>query len=259
MPVIYEPRGKAREYSPLACNLYMGCTHGCRYCYAPGALGKRAADYFSTPHPRKGILRNMESELKGNVITRQIMLSFVGDVYCETADEGQTTRGALEILLAHGARVAVLTKGGGRCLRDMDLFKRFEGNIMVGATLTFWDEGKSRLWERGAADPADRIAALKTLKSEGVRTFASFEPVIEPKESLWAMKMSLDEDCVDIYKIGKLNNYMGLDKNVDWAKFLELSLKLLRPTGKRIYIKHDLRQAAPGILLSEAECRPVED
>ena len=27
MPVIYEPSGKAREYSPLACNLYLSCTH----------------------------------------------------------------------------------------------------------------------------------------------------------------------------------------------------------------------------------------
>ena len=34
MNVIYEPKGRAREYSELACNLYRGCTHGCRYCYA---------------------------------------------------------------------------------------------------------------------------------------------------------------------------------------------------------------------------------
>ena len=26
MNVIYEPKGRAREYAPLACNLYMGCT-----------------------------------------------------------------------------------------------------------------------------------------------------------------------------------------------------------------------------------------
>lgn len=32
---IYEPSGKAREYSPLALNLYKGCDHGCNYCYVP--------------------------------------------------------------------------------------------------------------------------------------------------------------------------------------------------------------------------------
>ena len=35
MKIIYEPKGKALEYAPLACNLYKGCPHGCRYCYGP--------------------------------------------------------------------------------------------------------------------------------------------------------------------------------------------------------------------------------
>jgi len=38
MAVIYEPKGMALEYAPLACNLYRGCQHGCRYCYAPNCL-----------------------------------------------------------------------------------------------------------------------------------------------------------------------------------------------------------------------------
>ena len=36
MNAIYEPKGAAREYAELACNLYTGCNHGCLYCYAPG-------------------------------------------------------------------------------------------------------------------------------------------------------------------------------------------------------------------------------
>ena len=37
MSIIYEPRGKAREYAELAVNLYKGCAHACIYCYAPAA------------------------------------------------------------------------------------------------------------------------------------------------------------------------------------------------------------------------------
>ena len=34
MKVIYEPKGRAKEYAELAVNLYNGCSHGCEYCYA---------------------------------------------------------------------------------------------------------------------------------------------------------------------------------------------------------------------------------
>ena len=30
---IYRPKGKALEYSRLACNFYVGCSNGCTYCY----------------------------------------------------------------------------------------------------------------------------------------------------------------------------------------------------------------------------------
>jgi DNA repair photolyase len=31
--VIYNPSGKAGEYSYWACNFYVGCSNGCEYCY----------------------------------------------------------------------------------------------------------------------------------------------------------------------------------------------------------------------------------
>ena len=104
MPVIYEPRGKAREYSPLACNLYLSCTHKCKYCYAPHALQRRAVDYFCRPAPRKNILQSIEKELRQQKFDRQILLSFIGDVYCESADDNDTTRDALKFFLDAGPR-----------------------------------------------------------------------------------------------------------------------------------------------------------
>ena len=44
MPAIYIPSGKAREYSPYACNLYLGCSHACEYCYTPDALRRGLAE-----------------------------------------------------------------------------------------------------------------------------------------------------------------------------------------------------------------------
>jgi len=212
-------------------------------------------DYFAKPAPRRDILAKLEAQLRTERITESVMLSFIGDVHSDTADDGAATRGALELFLKYGVPVTILTKGGSRCLRDLDLFRQFGDRITVGATLTFIDPQKSADWESGAATPADRLSTLCALKDAGVRTCASFEPVIEPEESLALIDASLQLDCIDFYKIGKLNNYQGLDEHIDWSDFLARALELLRDKGKRVYIKQALREAAPNVALKPEEIR----
>ena len=80
MPIIYEPRGKAWEYSDLAVNLYTGCSHACRYCYCPAILRKTIDAWAFDPQPRKGILRDLERDakkLRGD--PREILLSFISE------------------------------------------------------------------------------------------------------------------------------------------------------------------------------------
>lgn len=256
MPIIYEPRGRAREYSPFACNLYIGCSHKCQYCYAPHALQRSAENYFGIPSPRKGVLKYLEADLRSQKYDKQILLSFIGDVYCENADNSQTTREALKLFHQYRAPVAVLSKGGERMLKDIDIFKEFGENISVGTTLTFFDQAKSKEWEPGAASPAERCKVLKEIHNQGVKTFASFEPVVEPLESLRLIEQTLIDDSVDQYKIGKLNNYKGLDKGIDWHGFLRDALALIRPAKKQIYVKEDLRAIASEVQLYEDETDP---
>lgn len=244
---IYEPKGRAREYSPLALNLYMGCTHKCKYCYAPSCLQRKRENYFLTPEPRKNVIQNLEKELKREVPKEQVLLSFVGDVYCETADNNQLTREVLEVLLKYKVPVAILTKGGKRCLKDLDIFKKFENHIQIGATLTFDNNKDSLEWESGASLPSERLETLKILHENGIKTFASFEPVIDPFQSINLIKQSID--FIDTYKIGKINNYQGIDKLINWTSFLEKVVNILRGAGKQFYIKHDLRQSASSVRL----------
>jgi DNA repair photolyase len=256
MPIIYEPRGMAKEYSPFACNLYIGCSHCCRYCYAPHTLQRTQSGYFGVPAPRRDVLLNLEKDLQKTSYSKQILLSFIGDVYCKNTDDSATTRAALQLLNHYRAPVAVLSKGGLKMLRDLDVFTQFGARITVGATLTFLDEHKSRQWEAGASLPSERLETLATLHRTGIKTFASFEPVIEPAESLRLMERTLQDGSVDHYKIGKLNNFMGLDRDVDWRSFLRDALALLRPAGKQIYIKQCLRTLAPDIALTADEIDP---
>ena len=258
MSVIYKPTGMAREYSPYALNLYLGCSHRCKYCYAPSTMQRSPDRYFGRPAPRKDILRLIEKDLKEHVYTEQILLSFIGDSYCDTADDGQTIRETLKLLNEYNAPVAVLSKGGKKMLRDMDLFAAFEERITVGTTLTFMDETKSREWEPFASSPSERLETLKTLHDAGIKTFASFEPTIEPEESLKLIEKTLADDSVDHYKIGKINHYKGVDSWQNWRQYLLDCISLLRPVGKQVYYKFCLRKLAPDVALTKEEKNPDE-
>lgn len=258
MSVIYKPQGMAREYSPYALNIYIGCSHRCKYCYAPHTLQKSCDSYFGKPEPRKDILKLLEKDLQKNIYTEQVLLSFVGDCYCDSADNGATVREVLKMLNYYKIPVAVLSKGGKKMLRDLDLFKEFGNRITVGTTLTFLDEKKSKEWEPYASTPSERLETLKILHDNGIKTFASFEPTIEPEESLKLIKKTLEQDSIDHYKIGKINNYKSADKWQDWEKYLKDCVDLLRPTNKQVYYKYCLRKLAPNISLTDAEKNPDE-
>ena len=57
---IYETSGRAREYRELACNLYVGCDHACRYCYVP-VMRKGKAGMRDGGVARKNILAKVIS------------------------------------------------------------------------------------------------------------------------------------------------------------------------------------------------------
>lgn len=252
MKVLYVPLSKAREYSPLALNIYNGCDHGCTYCYVPSTL-KKTKQQHQNVSERKDFLDKLRSDCRKITEKKQVLLCFSGDPYCQFNETSQMTEKVLRILLNNQIPVAILSKGGKRILRDLPLFKMFGQNIKVGQTLTFYDPEKSNKWEPGASLPGERIEVFKRLQQNNIKTWASIEPVIEPKESIDIIKRTLI--CCDEYQVGKLNHYPGHESEIKWGLFLKMTIDLLREHKKRIYIKEDLVKSAPGIRLSPDEIR----
>lgn len=248
MNIIYEPKGKAREYSPLALNYYKGCDHGCTFCYVPNMFS-RNKEYNHAEVKERDILVKLEKDCKKQ-ITDQVLLSFTGDPYCNYNDKAKLTRKVLEILLKYQVPTAILTKGGLRCLQDIDLFKKFKV-IKIGATLTFDNDVNSLKTEPNAALPKERIEALKFLHGNNINTFVSIEPVIYPEQSLNLIRQTLN--FVDQYKIGKLNHYKDWESKIDWSKFLDDTVNLMRPYNKQFYVKNDLLKFQNGTYLTESE------
>jgi DNA repair photolyase len=247
--MIYEPSGKAREYSPLAANLYSGCNHGCLYCFAPGIARKSRGEYLY-PVPVNDAVRNFERDaVKFYGGDKWILFSFMSDPYNNMESSLMVTRRCLEIAIAHRLKIKILTKSA-LVIRDIDLFKKLGEDVKVGMTLTFSEMHRSVMWEPGAALPAIRLAVLRQLHDAGIRTWASFEPVLFPEESIDMIQRSIS--FVDEYKIGKINNYEGWDKTIDWPGFLTAVLDRLRGV-RPLYVKDDLAAACPGIKLLPEE------
>ena len=259
MSLIYEPRGKAREYSPLALNYFNGCPNGCKYCYVPAVLRVDRDEHTGRNGCKKSFsLEQVEKDAKKLEGTEKpIFLSFTHDPYPGFDKDNCITRSILKILLAHGLSVIILSKGGHNWDRDIDLFHKFGSHIKVGATLTFTDPELSRKQEPHAALPQERFSALKILHEEGIQTWASIEPVIIPEQSLDCIRQTMD--FVDEYKVGKISSggiepYANIEHTTDWNKFLTDSVKLLRENGKRFYVKQELRKLSSTIMLRHEEC-----
>ena len=77
MSIIYEPRGKAREYSELAANLYTGCSHGCRYCYCPAILRKKIDEWAANPR-RHLASRHPPTPITERIASFMLLVSPVG-------------------------------------------------------------------------------------------------------------------------------------------------------------------------------------
>jgi DNA repair photolyase len=235
---IYAPRGQAGEYSALAANPYRGCGHGCAYCYVPQVTKQDRKEFDAGAVGRKNYLAELRKDAakyEAANLQGQVMLSFTTDIY--NPSDTSLTRPALEILIEHGLGICPLTKGGTRALADIDLFR--PSRDAFAATLTSLDDRFSRKWERNAALPKDRIAALMAFHDRGIFTWVSLEPTLDIDHSLAVVDAT--HEFVDLYKVGRANYVAEITRTTDWEDYTHRMVNKLQHLGKTHYIKRDLQ------------------
>lgn len=224
MKPIYEPKGKAKEYGDYALNIYTGCPHRCYYCFAPSVLHRDREKFHSDVRPRDGIMEATKTQLEREDITgKTIHLCFTCDPY-PTGYDTTATRVIIKLLKQYGNHVQILTKGDGS--RDFDLLG---GEDWYGVTY----DGQYG----GVYMPSDRLADIREAHGRGIKTWCSFEPVIDADRVMETL-----ESCADIFdkvKIGKLNYYPS---TINWAKFGREAEALCKKLELDYYIKDSLRK-----------------
>lgn len=211
--------GSATGYTA---NLYRGCTHGCKYCYAPSLThdertwGRYADAKVNAPAV-------LERELRG-LRTDEVFLSSASDPYQPVEARYKLTRQCLGVLHRHGFPVSILTRSP-LVLRDLDILKKLE-RVRVGMSIT---TVPIRQFEPGVPPLRRRIDTLKKLAASGIRTWVSLAPVIPG-----LMMVDLD----------RLFSDLG-DARVGWVSF-----GVLRFTGYEE--SRAMFEAAAGMSLSQA-------
>ena len=229
-PPIYEPKGKAKEYGDLALNIYTGCPHCCYYCFAPNVLHKTKEDFHQHVEPRPGIVEEVRKQLEKEKITDKLIhMCFTCDPY-PTGYDTSATREIIKLLKDYGNHVQILTKGDGS--RDFDLL---DSEDWYGITISC-DGELARAAEPKATPPAIRLHALEEAHKKGIKTWISFEPVLDTETVFYCI--ASDFDLFDKVKVGKLNYHKS---DIDWYSFGHTIEKLLQEAGCDYYIKDSLR------------------
>ena len=188
-------------------NPYIGCEHGCTYCYARFMKRftghKEAWGKFVDAKTNAPSLLEREARKKP---VGKVWISGVCDPYQPLERKYQLTKKCLEILLRQGWPVVIQTKSP-LVLRDIELLKKLR-EVEVGLTITTADDGIRQIFEPNAPSIEERLNALEKLHLEGVRTFAMIAPILPKAEGL----VSQLSGKVDSVMIDRLNYYYS-----DWV------------------------------------------
>lgn len=177
-----------------AINPYVGCIHGCVYCYA--CFMKRLTGHSERWGTFLDAKVNAREVLKRQLAKRKralkdvVLLSSVTDPYLPAESKFQLTRGILEVLLEYQVPISILTKSD-LVLRDIDLFRQFE-ECSVGLSLMTVDELLARRFEPHAPSPMRRIQALRGLKTNNIHTYAFISPYLPRLSNIEQLMEALD-------------------------------------------------------------------
>lgn len=233
--------------SDYVINPYIGCPHGCVYCYA--CFMKRF-----TGHKEKwgsfvdvkvcGKPINLE-KIKG----KSVFLSSVTDCYNPMEAKYKVTRKILEQLAGADCELGISTKSGS-ILRDLDLLKQCK-NLKVSMSINTLDENFRRDMDH-ADSVSTRLETLKTLHENGIYTVLFLSPMF-PGITDYRAILEQSEGFVDEYWFENLNLRGSYKETI--LSYIREKYPQLDELYHQIYVQGDKSYWRLLALEIEAYCR----
>lgn len=180
-------------------NPYVGCTHGCKYCYA--SFMKRFTGhtepwgtFLDVKH--WPVIKNPQ-KYKG----QRVVIGSVTDGYLPQEAQFRNTRKLLEQLKNSGAELLICTKSD-LILRDLDLLKEM-GKVTVSWSINTLEETFQSDMDN-AVSVERRLDAMKQVYDAGIRTVCFISPVFPGITDFEAIFHRVKEQC-DLVWLENLN------------------------------------------------------
>lgn len=212
-------------------NPYIGCTHGCKYCYA--SFMKR----FTGHNEPWGTFLDVKCwpEIKNpkKYKGQRVVIGSVTDGYNPQEEHFKNTRRILEQLKGSDAEILICTKSD-LVVRDLDLLKSL-GKVTVSWSINTLDEKFREDMDR-AVSIQRRLAAMKQVYDAGIRTVCFISPVFPGITDFEAIFEKVKNQC-DLVWLENLNLRGSFKQSI--MNYIRDNYPDLVPLYNAIYNKKD--------------------
>ena len=185
--------------SDYVINPYVGCPHGCKYCYA--SFMKRFTGHKEEWGTFVDIKRCDKKINTKKLENKTVFLSSVTDCYNKFEEKYKITRKILKELINVNCNLNISTKSK-LILRDLDLLKQMK-NLMVSMSINTLDENFKEDMDN-ASSIKERLNTLRTLHENGIYTVLFMSPIF-PYITNFKDIIEISKEYIDEYWFENLN------------------------------------------------------
>ncbi|MDI6400844.1 hypothetical protein QLX67_02465 [Balneolaceae bacterium ANBcel3] len=161
-------------------NIYRGCSHCCRYCYAIYSHAYLAETRFTKVFAKTNSAEQLDKELSRPTWKREVInMGGVTDSYQEAEKTLKLMPDVWKVLIKYKNPVIISTKSD-LILRDYDLIAELakETYVNVASTITTMDEGVRIKIEPNASPGIDRFNMLQAFRKTNASVGLHTMPII---------------------------------------------------------------------------------
>ena len=248
---LYKPKGLALETAqavlqikePLACNVALGCSNRCSYCYIPKFMRKSDLNYHLRL-PKKPPAELVRKQLdKMNHLPEGVFIPFMTDPFLP--ELRNATEDLIGLLLDNDIDVATLSKLGVPNFASDEYLRLYPGMTIVSLDEEFW-----RKFEPRTLRPDIRLALIDAYEESGWISMEPYPPSTIYKQNLGELLERFTDCYIDLIVFGMWNydpRAKTEEARKEYAEDIEILTDFCKSNDIRLHVKSDTMRFIEGL------------